>query len=70
MNRILGIAAALGLGAALVPAAGTKSHPLLKDKTGVRWVLPFKQAQATAKEQKRLLFIKPVAFGTTPDGGW
>lgn len=45
-------------------------HPLAKDKTGMRWELPFKAALKKAKDQKRLLLIKPVAFGTSPDGGW
>lgn len=36
----------------------------------MKWVLPFKQARAAAAERGRLLLIKPVAFGTSPDGGW
>ena len=51
-------------------ASAENDHPLSKDRTGMTWVLPFKQAQKTAAEQKRLLLIKPVAFGTSPDGGW
>lgn len=47
-----------------------QDHPLAKDKTGLKWVLPFKAAQTKAKEAGRLLMIKPVAFGTTSDGGW
>jgi len=49
-------------------ASGMAEEPL--DKTGVRWVAPFEKALETAKTQKRLLMIKPVAFGTAPDGGW
>jgi len=45
-------------------------HPLEKDRTGMQWVLPFKQAREKAKQGRRLLLIKPVAFGTSPDGGW
>jgi hypothetical protein len=45
-------------------------NPLQLDKTGMRWVLPFTQARQTAAENKRLLMIKPVAFGTSPDGAW
>ena len=45
-------------------------HPLSKDKTGLLWVLPFERAREQAKAHKRVLLIKPVAFGTTPDGGW
>ena len=51
-------------------AAVQDDHPLAKDKTGLAWVLPFKSALATAKKDGRILMIKPVAFGTTPDGGW
>lgn len=47
-----------------------EDHPLTKDKTGMRWALPFTEALEQAKDQTRLLLIKPVAFGTTPDGGW
>ncbi len=45
-------------------------HPLQLDKTGMRWVLPFTRARQVAAERKRLLMIKPVAFGTSPDGAW
>ena len=60
--------AALLLPAAL--AAADETHPLSKDKTGMRWILPFEKARETAKQQGRLLMIKPVAFGTSADGGW
>ncbi len=46
------------------------NHPLDKDKTGLNWVMPFEKAEAKAVANKRLLMIKPVAFGTSPDGGW
>ena len=46
------------------------AHPLAKDRTGLNWVLPFEEAKAKAAAEKRLLLIKPVAFGTSPDGGW
>lgn len=45
-------------------------HPLTKDKTGMAWVMPFTEARARAAKEKRLLLIKPVAFGTSADGGW
>ena len=45
-------------------------HPKCHDHTGIRWVLPFKKALAHAKKTKRLLMIKPVAFGTDAAGGW
>ena len=45
-------------------------HPLAKDRTGMKWVLPFNKAQEKASADKRILLIKPVAFGTSRDGGW
>ena len=62
------IAISLGL-LALAAAAAPGENPL-KDRTGLRWELPFKSALARATAENRLLLIKPVAFGTTPDGGW
>ena len=50
-----------------IPPAGS---PLRKDKTGMRWVLPFTAALDYAKQTKRVLMIKPVAFGTEKSGGW
>jgi hypothetical protein len=47
-----------------------KVHPLSHDKTGVAWVYPFEKAQKQAAQQSRLLIIKPIAFGTSPDGCW
>lgn len=41
-----------------------------RDRTGIEWALPFKTAHQRASEQKRLLLIKPIAFGTSKDGGW
>jgi hypothetical protein len=46
------------------------ARPVCQDKTGVAWALPFKEAQARARESGRLLLVKPIAFGTTADGGW
>ena len=69
----------LRIGAALVFSFGLlhsgevsaqQGHPLMKDKTGMNWVVPFSAAQTKAKETGRLLLIKPVAFGTSADGGW
>ena len=45
-------------------------HPLNKDRTGMKWVMPFNKAHEKAQAQERLLLIKPVAFGTSSDGGW
>jgi hypothetical protein len=44
--------------------------PLLHDRTGIHWVVPFDKAVARAKETRRLLLIKPIAFGTTKKGCW
>jgi hypothetical protein len=52
------------------PGAQPKAHPLHKDKTGLLWVLPFTAAKAKAVAGTRILMIKPVAFGTSADGGW
>jgi hypothetical protein len=40
------------------------------DQTGIRWALPFKEAQKRSLREKRLLLIKPIAFGTEKSGGW
>jgi len=45
-------------------------HPLQKDKTGLKWELPFKKAREKAEKENRILLIKPVAFGTSKNGGW
>ena len=52
------------------PAAIAAKHPLTKDRTGIRWVLPFGEAKAAAAKRSRLLMIKPVAFGTKSNGCW
>lgn len=67
--RRLSIAVA-GLALALPLAAQETGNPLSKDRTGMPWVLPFEEAWKTAHARKRLLLVKPVAFGTSPDGGW
>ena len=41
-----------------------------RDRTGIEWSLPFPAAMKRAKEERRLLLIKPIAFGTSTDGGW
>lgn len=45
-------------------------HPVSYDRTGIEWALPFESAMTRAREQQRLLLIKPVAFGTTRSGCW
>ncbi len=56
----------------LPSVAGEDEAParLSMDKTGLRWIEPFTNAHAAAKAQKRLLFVKPIAFGTKPNGCW
>ncbi len=59
--------------AAALPAQAQDADsklPFAPDQTGLNWVLPFKKALAKAKQEKRLLVIKPIAFGTAKDGGW
>ncbi len=58
--------------ALLLPAVSAHAEEgcLSKDKTGMAWVHPFESALEKAKTENRLLLIKPVAFGTSPDGGW
>ncbi len=45
-------------------------HAVQRDRTGIRWVLPFGNALREARHGNRLLMIKPVAFGTDASGGW
>lgn len=40
------------------------------DQTGIRWVFPFSAALEKAKQQKRILAIKMIAFGTDSTGCW
>ena len=55
------------LGTPTPAAAKTKWRA---DATGIKWVFPFKQAQARARAKQRLLFIRPLPFGTDETGGW
>jgi len=55
--------------AALLVGAQDES-PCSKEKTGVSWVHPFGKALERAGAKSRLLMIKPISFGTSPDGGW
>jgi len=55
----------------LSPIVLAQDEPLIEtDRTGVEWEPDFEQALETASEDVRLLMIKPVAFGTSPDGSW
>ena len=56
--------------AILLLIAGLFTSDAEPDHTGIRWVLPFTAAKAKAHEEQRLLLIKPIAFGTSKDGGW
>ncbi len=47
-----------------------EKHPLLKDRTGLIWTVPFRQARAEAEAKHRLLLIKPSDFGSFRDGDW
>lgn len=52
------------------PVRPAASAPRCTDHTGIAWSLPFDAARARATAERRLLLIKPIAFGTTADGGW
>ncbi len=47
-----------------------KGIALSKDKTGMKWVAPFEDATAVALKNKRILMVKPIAFGTDKKGCW
>jgi hypothetical protein len=40
------------------------------DQTGIKWVLPFSAALEKTKQEKRILAIKMIAFGTDSTGCW
>lgn len=56
--------------ASLLLVAASCTSPVERDHTGIQWELPFSAALKKAQEQHRLLLIKPIAFGTSKDGGW
>ena len=62
----------LGLMCCLFVTTGLAQKPgaLWRDKTGIQWAYPFTKAHTQARAEGRLLLIKPVAFGTSADGGW
>ena len=51
-------------------AAAALAGECKRDCTGMEWTLPFKTALEKATTEKRLLLIKPIAFGTENNGGW
>lgn len=59
---------ALAFTACLVCA--DEKRPLVTDHTGLKWILPFKEAKNRAEKENRLLFLKPIAFGSTAEGNW
>lgn len=42
----------------------------IADQTGIQWTFPYAAAKEKAIRENRILFVKPIAFGTTRDGGW
>ncbi len=60
----------MGVCVALMALLGQVDEGPVRDKTGMRWELPFPKALERAKNGSRLLMIKPIAFGTSKDGGW
>jgi hypothetical protein len=54
----------------LLVATAAAAGDCKRDSTGIDWTLPFSAAREKAKKENRLLLIKPIAFGTEPDGGW
>ena len=51
-------------------SAATANGTARRDRTGVEWVFPFRQAKARARADSRLLFVKPLPFGSDAAGGW
>ena len=64
------LALALGLFVAVQGEAPAAEHPMRLDRTGIVWEIPFTSARERAAKERRLLAIKPVAFGTTAGGCW
>ena len=58
------------LAALALPAVLQVPEACGKDRSGVAWIHPFPAAREAARKAGRPLLIKPIAFGTTPDGGW
>ncbi|KAF0243158.1 MAG: hypothetical protein FD180_3541 [Planctomycetota bacterium] len=54
----------------LASALSASAEGCRRDRTGLNWVLPFTEARKKAAAENRLLMIKPIAFGTSADGGW
>jgi len=60
----------LSMSIALALILSVAASDAAPDHTGIHWVLPFPKAQQQAQQDGRLLLIKPIAFGTTKEGGW
>lgn len=52
------------------PAAPAPPSHSVTDRTGIEWSFPFESALEKARRESRILMVKPIAFGTTRDGGW
>ncbi len=70
MRTSLPLAVALAVALPAHAQKGSDKLPFAPDETGLNWVLPFQKALAAAKQQNRMLVIKPIAFGTDKAGGW
>jgi len=71
--RLVILALALGLLGSAAPASAGEvptTAPVANggDTRRVHFVLPFKEALAKAKREKRLLFVKPIYGGVNEEG--
>lgn len=69
LSALFAIAAA-GLLVATFSRPALAQSSTCNDRTGIRWQLPFEAAKARSVAEQRILLCKPIAFGTTKDGGW
>lgn len=70
MRASLSLVAVLAISMSEQSASQAADLAFKNDLTGIHWELPFKSALERARSDKRLLAIKPIAFGTDKDGGW
>ena len=64
------LASTILIATAVAQEDSASEHPVRLDRTGIAWYIPFESARIQATESNCLIAIKPVAFGTTPDGCW
>ncbi len=62
--RLAWIAALLSL-TAFAAHGEEQDHALDRDKTGVRWIHPYKKTRAEAKTRHQLMLMVPIAGGAT-----